>query len=127
MATGEYANIAAATTTSGMNSFFISVTAGLKGPPYSVINGSKVHSANVRNTASNDVSKPIHNVATASSGGDCSSAAVPRTPAIMTGIVTGNNRMGSRTSRVRVRTSIAANSVPTDANPIVPSTSSATS
>src|SRR5215510_16127535 len=92
-------------------------------PAHSVINGSKVQSANTRNTVSNDVSKPIHSVATASSGGDCNSAAVPRTPAIMTGIVTGNNRIGSSTSRVLVLTSIAANSVPTDANPIVPSTS----
>ena len=46
-----------------------------------------------------------------------SSAAVPRTPAMMTGIVIGYNRIGSSTSRVRARTSIAANSVPTAAEP----------
>jgi hypothetical protein len=38
----------------------------------------------------------------------------------MTGIVIGYNSTGSRTSRLRARTSIAANSVPTDAKPSVP-------
>jgi hypothetical protein len=41
----------------------------------------------------------------------------------MTGIVIGYNSTGSRTSRLRARTSIAANSVPTDAKPSVPRTS----
>ena len=52
---------------------------------------------------------------------------MPRTPAMMTGIVIGYNSTGSSTSRLRARTSIAANSVPTDANPMVPVTSSAAS
>ena len=52
------------------------------------------------------------NMPTSSSG--CSSAAVPRTPAMMTGTVIGYNSTGSSTSRLRARTSIAANSVPTD-------------
>ena len=60
-----------------------------------------------------------------SSGGGCSSAAVPRTPAMMTGIVIGYNSTGSRTSRLCARTSIAANSVPTAAKPTVPDASSA--
>src|SRR5215472_5471763 len=123
---GAATNIAATTTTNGTNSFFI--PSCLSRPScYSVINGSNVHNASVTKTTSKAVSKPIHNVATGSSGGDCNSAAVPRTPAMMTGIVTGYNRIGSSTSRVRVRTSIAANNVPTDAKPIVPSPSSATS
>ena len=64
-------------------------------------------------------------IAVGSSGGDASSAAVPRTPAMITGMVIGYNRIGSITSRVRARTSIAANSVPTAQNPIVPPASSA--
>ena len=39
---------------------------------------------------------------------------------MMTGTVIGYSSTGSSTSRLRVRTSIAANSVPTAANPIVP-------
>ena len=39
---------------------------------------------------------------------------------MMTGIVIGYNSTGSSTSRLRARTSIAANSVPTAANPSVP-------
>ena len=50
---------------------------------------------------------------------------MPRTPAMMTGIVIGYNSTGSSTSRLRARTSIAANSVPTAANPSVPAASSA--
>ena len=52
---------------------------------------------------------------------------MPRTPAMMTGIVIGYNSTGSSTSRLRARTSIAANSVPTAAKPSVPSASNATS
>ena len=62
-------------------------------------------------------------IAVASSAGDASSAEVPRTPAMMTGMVIGYNRIGSITSRVRARISIAANSVPTAAKPIVPESS----
>ena len=58
----------------------------------------------------------------AASNSGCSSAAVPRTPAIMTGTMTGYNNTGSSTSRLRARTSIAANSVPTAAKPSVPAT-----
>src|SRR5207248_6394352 len=94
---------------------------------HSVINGSNVQSASVTNTASNAVSRPIHIIAIASSGGDARSADVPRTPAIITGIAIGYKTMGSSTSRVRARTSIAANSVPTAAKPSVPDASSATS
>ena len=60
-----------------------------------------------------------------SCGSAASSALVPRTPAIMTGIVTGYNRIGKSTSRLRARVSMAANSVPTVAKPIVPKSSSA--
>ena len=42
---------------------------------------------------------------------------------MMTGTVIGYNRTGSSTSRLRARTSIAANSVPTAANPSVPAAS----
>ena len=52
---------------------------------------------------------------------------MPRTPAMITGTVIGYSRIGSSTSRLRARTSIAANSVPTAANPTVPATSSAAS
>ena len=45
----------------------------------------------------------------------------------MTGIVIGYNSTGSSTSRLRARTSIAANSVPTAAKPSVPAASSPTS
>src|SRR5471032_1748188 len=72
---------------------------------HSVINGSKVHSASVVKTTSNARSRPIQSVATGSSGGVCSSAAVPRTPAMMTGIVTGYNRIGRSTSRSEEHTS----------------------
>ena len=66
----------------------------------------------------------IHIVATGSSGGVLTSAAVPLTPAMITGIVIGYRRIGSRTSRVLALTSIAAKSVPTAAYPVVPSRSS---
>ena len=46
---------------------------------------------------------------------------------MMTGIVIGYNSTGSSTSRLRARTSMAANSVPTAAKPSVPSASRATS
>ena len=52
---------------------------------------------------------------------------MPRTPAMITGIVIGYSRIGSSTSRLRARTSIAANSVPTAANPSVPAASRAPS
>ena len=45
-------------------------------------------------------------------------------PAMITGMVIGYSRMGSITSRLRARTSMAANSVPTAAKPIVPARSS---
>ena len=45
---------------------------------------------------------------------------MPRTPAIITGMMIGYNRIGSSTSRDRARTSIAANSVPTAQKPTVP-------
>src|SRR5258707_12036388 len=92
---------------------------------YSVINGSNVHSASVRNTTSNAARIPIHMIAVGSSGGAPSSAAVPRTPPIITGMMIGYNRMGSSTSRDRARTSMAANSVPTAQKPTVPSINSA--
>ena len=44
---------------------------------------------------------------------------------MMTGMVTGYNRIGNMISRARERTSIAAKSVPTEAKPTVPVTSSA--
>src|SRR5262245_28841408 len=90
------------------------------------MSGSKVHNASVTNTASNAARMPSHITAVGSSGGDASSALVPRTPAMITGIVIGYNRIGSSTSLDRARTSMAANNVPTDANPVVPATSSAT-
>src|SRR5687767_4095788 len=93
---------------------------------YSVIKGSNVHSERVTNTTSKAVRIPIHITAVGSSGGDASSALVPRTPAMITGMVIGYNRIGSSTSRERARTSMAANKVPTQANPVVPVTSSAT-
>ena len=46
---------------------------------------------------------------------------------MMTGIVIGYKSTGSSTSRLRARTSIAANSVPTEANPRVPAASRAAS
>src|SRR4051794_21519567 len=94
---------------------------------YSVMSGSNIQSARVRNTRSNAARIPIHMIATGSSGAAASSAAVPRTPAIITGMMIGYNRIGSSTSRERARTSIAANSVPTAQNPSVPPASSATS
>ena len=42
---------------------------------------------------------------------------MPRTPAMITGIVIGYSSTGSSTSRLRARTSIAAKSVPTAAKP----------
>src|SRR5262245_48707343 len=92
--------------------------------PYSVISGSNVHSASVTNTMSKNTRSAIQNCASPSSGVAWKSAAVPRTPAIMTGTVFGYNRIGSITSRLRARTSIAANSVPTTAKPVVPVSSS---
>ena len=41
---------------------------------------------------------------------------------MMTGTVIGYNRTGRSTSRLLTRTSIAANNVPTAANPMVPAT-----
>src|SRR5207237_676345 len=87
---------------------------------YSVISGSKVHNDSVMKTTSNIDSRAIHMRATGSSGLSASNAAVPRTPAMITGTVIGYNRIGSMISRVRDRTSMAAKSVPTAANPIVP-------
>src|SRR4030095_2214276 len=108
---GAEANSTATTATSGAKAFRMA---------YSVINGSKVQSASVTKTTSNAARMPIHIVAAASSGVAAKSAAVPRTPAMITGIVIGYNRIGNSTSRDRARTSIAANSVPTAANPIRP-------
>ena len=70
---------------------------------------------------------PSQSRAIGTSGAGWNSAAVPRTPAIMTGIVIGYNRTGSSTSRLRARTSMAANSVPTAAKPSVPQASRAAS
>src|ERR1700736_5853244 len=64
------------------------------------MSGSNVQSARVTNTTSKHSSKATHIPATASSGAGCSSAAVPRTPAMMTGTVIGYNRIGSMTPRV---------------------------
>src|SRR5689334_22501941 len=94
---------------------------------HSVISGSNVHNDSVIKTTSNAASSEIHMTATASSGVSASSADVPRTPAMITGTVIGYNRIGSMISRVRERTSIAANRVPTAANPIVPDASRPTS
>src|SRR5439155_21939866 len=91
---------------------------------YSVITGSNVHNASVTNTTSKKTSIESQARAMGSSTSAWSSAAVPRTPAIITGIVIGYSRTGSSTSRLRARTSIAANNVPTAANPTVPVSSS---
>ena len=92
---------------------------------YSVISGSNVQSDSVTNTTSKLSSSMIQRRAMSSCGVGCEQRAVPRTPAIMTGIVIGYNRIGNSTSRLRARTSMAANSVPTRAKPTVPSSSSA--
>src|SRR4051812_12224526 len=116
---GAYANIAAATSTRGVNSFLdiystapadlkVRPTARCDLPPvphrgvstqhsYSVITGSNVHSASVTNTTSKNTSIASHARAIGSSAGCCSSAAVPRTPAMMTGTVIGYNSTGSIT------------------------------
>src|SRR5688572_31868356 len=44
----------------------------------------------------------------------------PYTTLFRSGMVMGYNRIGSSTSRLRARASIAANSVPTQENPTVP-------
>ena len=88
---------------------------------YSVINGSNVHNDNVTNTTSKNISITIHRLAIGSSGGDWPEGAVPRTPAMMTGI--GNRIQQDRQhhiARPRARTSIAAKSGPDRANPTVP-------
>src|SRR5262245_53223960 len=149
---GEYASIAATTTRTGTknlrmlsarlkpraptgptcsvrstNPTHLTYPTYLAHPTYSVITGSNVHSDSVTNTTSNAPRIAIHIATVAVSGGDCSNADVPRTPAIITGIVIGYKRIGSITSRERARTSIAANSVPTAANPTVPAVRSAPS
>src|SRR5262245_51026783 len=108
MRNGEYANIRATTTVSGATSFFISSTTEVDTkdtedtkeeqslsplcplcpscPRYSVINGSNVHSANVTNTTSNAIRIDNHMIAVGWSRGDAVKAAVPRTPAMITGI-----------------------------------------
>src|ERR1051325_6997941 len=123
-----YASRIAVSAASGANVFvpFV-ILCVLVGPFHSVINGSNVHSASTRNTTSIAVRMLSHIVASASSGGDAISAAVPRTPQMITGTVIGYNRIGSRTSRVRDRINMAPKSVPTDAKPTVPDASSATS
>src|SRR3954471_918288 len=113
-------------TSNGTKPFFIGLYV-LDSVSYSVMSGSNVHSDSVTNTTSKAVRMPIHITALGSSTGDASSADVPRTPAMITGMVIGYNRMGSSTSRERARTSIAANSVPTAANPSVPALSSSAS
>src|SRR4029079_13264950 len=55
----------------------------------SVITASKVHNDKVRNTASNAIRSTNHTRTTPPSTSGCSSAAVPRTPAMMTGTVIG--------------------------------------
>src|SRR5262245_15290323 len=99
----------------GANHFGILSPAASDGAAYaqSVINGSNVHNASVTNTASNATSSDTQNLTMATSSVGSSSAAVPRTPAMMTGIVIGYNSTGNSTSRLRARTSIAAKSVPT--------------
>src|SRR5215475_4248748 len=116
---GDAANITAATATRGRNHLGISIQ--------SVMSGSKVHNASVTNTTSSAISSATQNRTSASSTSGCNSAAVARTPAMMTGTVIGYNSTGSSTSRLRARTSIAENSVPTVANPIVPLNSTAPS
>ena len=54
---------------------------------YSVISDSNVHSDSVTNTMSNASSSMTHSRAISSCGSAASSALVPRTPAIITGIV----------------------------------------
>src|SRR5262245_38725592 len=56
---------------------------------HSVINGSNVQSDSVTNTTSNATRMPIHMIASGSSTGVALSAAVPRTPAMITGMVIG--------------------------------------
>ena len=90
---------------------------------YSVITGSNVQSANVRKIASQR-SETNPEARHRFVGRRLEQAAVPRTPAIITGIVMGYSKTGSSVSRLLTRTSIAANSVPTAANPIVPVASS---
>src|SRR5947207_249351 len=62
-------------------------THGSLGRHYSVIRGSNVHSDKVRKTTSKNNNNMIQKRAIATSGGLASKALVPRTPAIMTGIV----------------------------------------
>ncbi len=64
---------------------------------------SNVQSDSVTNTTSKLSSSIVHSRAMSSCGSAARRAAVPRTPAIMTGIVTGYNRIGSSTSRLRAR------------------------
>ena len=111
--TGAYANIAAASDEQRREH--------LPHGAYSVMSGSNVQSASVTKTTSNasrmrdpHARRRLVRAATAAA------RAVPRTPAMITGTVIGYNRIGSMTSRDRARTSIAANSVPTAANPTVP-------
>ncbi len=92
---------------------------------YSVISDSNVQSESVTNTTSKLNSSMIQSARHVELRLGGEERAVPRTPAIMTGIVTGYNRIGSSTSRLRARASMAANSVPTLAKPTVPTTSSA--
>src|SRR5436189_6418798 len=125
MRNGDAVNITAVTPASGRNHLGI-VTTNYKPPTtnhrQSVINGSNVHSASVTKTTSSAISSATQNLTRASSTSGCRSSAVARTPAMITGTVIGYNSTGSRTSRLRARTSIAENSVPTAANPIVPLT-----
>src|SRR5258708_38442192 len=99
-----YASTIAVRPASGANTFRI--TTSPHQHIHSVISGSKVQSASVRKTTSIAVRMPSHMIASDSSGGEAMSAAVPRTPQIITGTVIGYNRIGSSTSRVRVRISI---------------------
>jgi len=84
------------------------------------MSGSNVQSDSVTNTTSKHTRIASHMMVAGPSGGDARSAEVPRTPAMITGIVIGYNRIGNITSRVLARISIAAKSVPTAANPTVP-------
>src|SRR5918998_1759916 len=117
MTSGVAANIRPHTTAAGLNHLGIKSSFAVG---QSVITGSNVQSASVTNTTSKQTSSATQNPMTAASTSAWSSAAVPRTPAMITGTVTGYNSTGSRTSRLRARTSIAAKSVPTAAKPSVP-------
>src|SRR6185436_20413927 len=121
MTSGEIASIAPEANATGMNHL------GIERIVQSVMTDSNVHSANVTKTTSKVTSNANQKRMMPASSSGCSNAAVPRTPEMMTGTVIGYNNTGSSTSRLRARTSIAAKSVPTAANPVVPVASIAAS